>query len=52
MKINDVFHVDLLTPYHETDAYGPPPPQPPATLVDDEEEYKVEEIIDDRYNRH
>jgi len=51
MKINDVFHVDLLTLYHETDAYGPPPPQPPATLVDSEEEYEVEEIIDDRYNR-
>jgi len=51
MKINDVFHVDLLTPYHETDAYGPPPPQPPAILVDGEEEYEVEAIIDDRYNR-
>jgi len=50
MKINDVSHIDLLTPYHETDAYGLPPPQPPATLVDGEEEYKVEEIIDDRYN--
>jgi len=50
MKINDVFHVNLLTPYHETDAYGPPLPQPPATLVDGKEEYKVEEIIDDRYN--
>jgi len=52
MKINDVFHIDLLTPYHETDAYGPPPPQLPATLVDGEEEYKVEEIIDNRYNCH
>ena len=51
MKINDVFHVDLLTPYHETDAYGPPLPQLPATLVDGEEEYEVEEIIDYRYNR-
>jgi len=50
IKINDVFHVNLLTPYHETDAYGPPLPQPPATLVDGEEEYKVEEIIDNRYN--
>jgi len=50
IKINDVFHIDLLTPYHETDAYGLPPPQPPATLVDSKEEYKVEEIIDDWYN--
>ena len=23
MKINNVFHVDLLTPYRETNAYGP-----------------------------
>jgi hypothetical protein len=22
MKIHNVFHVDLLTPYHKTDAYG------------------------------
>ena len=51
MKIHDVFHVDLLTPYYETNAYEPPPSQPPAILVDGEEEYKVEEIIDDRYNR-
>ena len=50
MKIHDVFHVDLLTPYHETDAYGPPPSQPPAVLVDGEEEYEIEEIINDRYN--
>ena len=50
MKIHDVFHVDLLTPYHETDAYGLPPPQPPAILVDGQEEYKVESIINDRYN--
>jgi len=42
MKINDVFHVDLLTPYHETNAYGLPLPQPPATLVDGEEGYEVE----------
>jgi len=45
-----VLYVDLLTPYHETDAYGLPPPQPPATIVDGEEEYEVEEIIDNRYN--
>ena len=52
MKIHDVFHVDLLTPYHETNVYGPPPPQLPAILVDGEEEYEVEEIINNRYNRH
>jgi len=52
MKINNVFHIDLLTPYHETDAYGPPLPQPPATLVDGKEEYKIEAIIDNRYNHY
>ena len=51
LKINNVFHVDLLTPYHETDAYGPQPSQPPPVLIDGEEEYEVESIIDDRYNR-
>ena len=51
MKIGNVFHVDLLTPYHETDAYGPQPPKPPPELIDGEEEYEVEDIIDDRYNR-
>ena len=50
MKIHDVFHVNLLIPYHKTDAYGPSPPQPPTILVDGEEKYEVEEIIDDRYN--
>ena len=50
MKIHDVFHVDLLTPYHETNTYGPPSPQPPAILVDGEEEYEVEGVINNRYN--
>jgi hypothetical protein len=50
MKINNVFHVDLLTPYHETNAYGPQPTQPPPILIDGEEEYEVEELINDRYN--
>ena len=50
MKINNVFHVNLLTPYYETNAYGPQPIQPPPELIDGEEEYEVEDIIDDRYN--
>ena len=51
MKINDVFHVDLLTPYHETDAYGPQPEQPPPVLINGEEEYEVESLIKDRYHK-
>jgi len=50
MKIHNVFHVDLLIPHHETEAYGVTYPQPPPELIDGEEEYEVEEIIDDRYN--
>src|SRR5712691_6011799 len=41
MKIHDVFHVDLLIPYKETEAYGENYPQPPPDLIDGEEEYAV-----------
>ena len=44
-KIHDVFHIDLLTPYHEMDIHGPNFMQPPPDLVDGEEEYEVEEIL-------
>ena len=51
MKIHNVFHVDLLTPYVETQAYGENYPQPPPEIIDGEEEYEIEMIIDDRYIR-
>ena len=51
LKIHDVFHVDLLTPYHETEEHGENYTQPPPELIDGEEEYQVEEIIDERINR-
>ena len=47
-KIHNVFHIDLLTPYHETDIHGAKFTQPPPDLVDGEEEYEVEEILDSR----
>jgi hypothetical protein len=47
-KIHPTFHVDLLIPHHETQAYGEQHSQPPPELIDGEEEYEVEEIIDDR----
>ena len=47
-KIHNVFHIDLLTPYHETDIHSTNFTQPPPDLVDGEEEYKVEEILDSR----
>ena len=43
-----MFHIDLLTPYQETDIHGANFTQPPPDLVDGEEEYEVEEILDSR----
>ena len=47
-KIHDVFHADLLTPYHETELHGPNFTRPPPDLIDGEEEYEVEEILQSR----
>ena len=47
-KIHDVFHADLLTPYHETRLHGPNFTRPPPDLIDGEEEYEVEEILQSR----
>jgi Chromo (CHRromatin Organisation MOdifier) domain len=48
MKIHDVFHVDLLSPYKETEAYGTPYTRPPLDIKEGEEEYEVEAILDMR----
>jgi hypothetical protein len=47
-KIHDVFHVDLLTPYIETDFHGPNYTRPPPDLINDEEEYEVEQVLSSR----
>jgi hypothetical protein len=47
-KIHDVFHVDLLTPYIETEFHGPNYMRPPPDLVQGTEEYEVEAILDSR----
>ena len=47
-KIHDVFHADLLTPYHETELHGPNFMKPPPDLIDGEEEYEVKEILQSR----
>jgi hypothetical protein len=44
MKIHDVFHIDLLLPYKETEAYGPAYTRPPPDLIEGEEEYEIESI--------
>ena len=41
-----MFHVDLLTPYHETPTHRPNYSHPPPDLVDNIEEYEVEKILD------
>jgi hypothetical protein len=45
-----VFHVDLLTPYVETEFHGPNYTRPPPDLVDGEEEYEVESILKSRHH--
>jgi hypothetical protein len=47
-KLHPVFHVDLLTPYHETEFHGTNYNKPPPDLIDGEEEYKVEQIVASR----
>jgi hypothetical protein len=48
MKIHDVFHIDLLTPYRETTAYSMPYTRPPPIIDNKEEEYEVESITNMR----
>jgi len=45
-SIHDVFHIDLLTPYQETELHGSNYSRPPPDLVDNKEEYEVEKILD------
>jgi len=47
MKIHDVFHVDLLLPYKEMEAYSTPYTCPPP-IIDNEEEYEIKAILDSR----
>jgi hypothetical protein len=49
-KIHDVFHVDLLTPYIETDFHSPNYTRPPPDLINDEEEYEVEQVLSSRHH--
>jgi len=51
LRIHNVFHVDLLIPFHETKEHGANYTQPPPELIDGEEEYEVQEIIKDRLFR-
>jgi hypothetical protein len=46
MKIHNIFHIDLLTPYKEMEAYGMPFTQPSPVIENKEEEYEIESILD------
>jgi len=47
-SIHDVFHIDLLTPYQETDIHRSNYSRLAPDLVNDEEEYEVKVILDTR----
>ena len=47
-KIPNVFHVDILTPYRETEFHMANCIRPPPDLVGEEEQYKVEQVL----NKH
>ncbi len=47
-SIHDVFHIDLLMAYRETDIHGSNYSRPPPDLIDNDEEYEVEKILDTR----
>jgi hypothetical protein len=49
MRIHDVFHIDLLLPYKEMEAYGPAYTRPPSDMIKGKEEYEVESIRDVRH---
>src|SRR5712692_2546568 len=48
-KIHPVFHMSLLSPYHETSAHGPNFTQPPLELIDGDAHYEVKQILDSRF---
>jgi hypothetical protein len=48
-SIHPMFHIDLLTPYHETITHGPNYRCPLPDLVDREEEYSMEKILDSQH---
>ncbi len=47
-NIHPVFHVDLLTPYKETEFHGRNFERPLSDLINGEEEYKVERVVNSR----
>ena len=42
-----MFHVNLLTPYRETEFHSPNYARPPPDLIGEEEQYEVEQVLDE-----
>ena len=51
-RIHPVFHVSLLTPYHETEEHGPNFARPPPDVEGEELTYEIEKIIDSALTRN
>jgi hypothetical protein len=47
-KIHNMFHVSLLTPYRETEAYSANYLKLPPEIIEGQEEWEVEKILDSR----
>ncbi len=51
-SIHDIFHIDLLTPYHKMVLHRPNYSRLPPDLVKNQEEYEIEKILDSwRFSR-
>ena len=51
-NIHDVFHIDLLTPYRETEFHHANYNRLPPDLMGEEEQYEVEQVLDERIYGH
>jgi hypothetical protein len=48
---NNIFHVSLLEPYHNSTVPGRYQTPPPPEEVEGEENWEVEFVVDSRYNK-
>lgn len=46
MRIHNVFHISLLSPFFPDEIEGRTQPPPPPVIVEEEEEYEVAQILD------
>lgn len=49
LKLNPVFHVNRLSPWHDNEITKPPIPEP--VTIEGEEEYEIDDILDSRIFR-